>query len=98
MVGFIAEILTGRDGLHDFVGLEFVVNLQGEEISGGSELELGDPVLLVLFDCDLFGTWKVLLLSSHNLNEFFQIFNLLWLKHRSMRKRRIPLTMILIYI
>lgn len=71
--------LTGRDGLHDLVGLDLVVDLKGEEVLGGSELELGDVGLLVLLDSDLLGTWKVLLLFSHNLDEFLQVLNFLGL-------------------
>lgn len=71
--------LTGRDGLHDLVGLDLIINLEGEEVLGGSELELGDVGLLVLLDSDLLGTWKVLLLFSHNLDEFLQVLNFLGL-------------------
>ena len=65
--------------MHDLIGLNLVINLEGEEVSGCSELELGDAVLLVLLDSDLLGTWEVLLLSSHNLDEFLQVLNFLWL-------------------
>ena len=65
--------------MHDLIGLDLVVNLEGEEVSGCSELELSDAVLLVLLDSDLLGTWEVLLLSSHNLDEFLQVLNFLWL-------------------
>lgn len=68
--------------MHDLIGLDLIVNLESEEVSGCSELELGDAVLLVLLDSDLLGTWEVLLLSSHNLDEFLQILNFLWLYTR----------------
>lgn len=68
--------------MHDLIGLDLVVNLEGEEVSGCSELELSDAVLLVLLDSDLLGTWEVLLLSSHNLDEFLQVLNFLWLYTR----------------
>ncbi len=65
--------------MHDLVSLDLVINLKSEEVSGGSQLELCDAVFLVLLDGDLFGTWKTLLLSSHDLNEFLQVLNLLGL-------------------
>jgi hypothetical protein len=65
--------------LHDLIGLDLIIDLEGEEVSGCSELELSDAVLLVLLDSDLLGTWEVLLLSSHNLDEFLQVLNFLWL-------------------
>ena len=66
--------------MHDLVSLVLVINLQGEEVLGSSELELGDTVLLVLLDCDLLSTGEVLLLSSHDLDELLQVFNFLGLK------------------
>ncbi len=65
--------------MHDLLGLDFIVNLESEEVSGCSELELGDAVFLVLLDSDLLGTWEVLLLSSHNLDEFLKVLNFFWL-------------------
>jgi hypothetical protein len=56
--------------LHDLISLDFVVNFKSEEVSGCSQLELGNTVSLVLLDSDLFGTRKTLLLSSHDLDEF----------------------------
>ena len=56
--------------MHDLVSLDLVVNLKSEEVSGCSQLELGNTVSLVLLDSDLFGTRKTLLLSSHDLDEF----------------------------
>lgn len=73
------EYLTGWDGLHDLFSLNLVVNLKGEEVARCSELELSDAVLFVLLDCDLFGTWEILLLISHDLNEFLQVLDFLWL-------------------
>ena len=54
LLGFFLEV--GRDGLHDLVCLDLVIYLKSEEVSGGSQLELGDAVSLVLLDSDLFGT------------------------------------------
>ena len=62
--------VTGWDGLHDLVSLDLVVNLEGEEIARSPELELCDTVLFVLLDSDLLSCWQVLLLSSHDLDEF----------------------------
>ena len=72
--------LTGWDGLHDLVGLDLIINLESEKVSGCSELELSDAVFLVLLDSDLLGTWETLLLSSHNLDEFLQVLNFLGLR------------------
>jgi hypothetical protein len=68
--------------LHDFLCLNLIVHFQSEEVSGGSELELSDAVSFIVLDCDLFGTWQVLLFSSHNLDEFLQVFDFLWLKQK----------------
>ena len=65
--------------MHDFVCLDFIINLEGEEISGSSELELCDAVFLVLLYSNLLGTWKVLLFSSDDLDEFLKILDFLWL-------------------
>ena len=70
------------DALHDLLGLGSVINLEGEEVLGGTKLELGDRVLLVLLDSDLFGLGEVLPLSAHNLDELLQILNLLGLRNR----------------
>lgn len=77
--------------MHDLIGLDLVVNLEGEEVSGCSELELSDAVLLVLLDSDLLGTWEVLLLSSHNLDEFLQVLNFLWLNAKRLIHRPLSL-------
>ena len=65
--------------MHDLIGLDLIINLESEKVSGCSQLELCDAVLLVLLDSDLLGTWEILLLSSHNLDEFLQVLNFLWL-------------------
>jgi hypothetical protein len=65
--------------LHDFIGLNFIVNLEGEEIFGSSELELGNAILLVLLDGDLLSTGETLLFSSHDLDEFLKVLDFLWL-------------------
>ncbi len=67
------------DALHDFFSLRRVVYLQGVQVLGSSKLELGDCVALVLLDGDLFGFGQVLALSPHDLNEFFQVLDFLWL-------------------
>ena len=67
----------GRDGLHDLLGLDLIIDLEGEEVPGGSQLELCDAVSLVLLDSDLLSGGQALLLSTNNLDEFLQIFNLL---------------------
>ena len=67
----------GRDGLHDLLGLDLIIDLEGEEVPGGSQLELCDAVSLVLLDSDLLSGGQALLLSTNNLDEFLQILNLL---------------------
>ena len=66
--------------MHDLLSLYFVVYLECEEISGGSQLELCDAVFLVLLDSDLLGTWKILLLISYDLDEFLQVLDFLGLE------------------
>ena len=75
--------LTGRDGLHDLVGLGAVVDLQGEQVAGGAELELGDWVSLVLLDSDLFRSRQVLVLSAHDPDEFLKVRDFFGLQARS---------------
>ena len=65
--------------MHDLLSFDLIINLESEEVSGCSQLELGDAVPLVLLDSDLFGFWQVLLFMSHDLYEFLQVFNFLWL-------------------
>ena len=72
--------LTWWDRLHNLISLDFIINLESEEVSGCSQLELGDSVSLVLLDSDLFGFGEVLLLSSHNLYEFLEVFDFLGLQ------------------
>ena len=66
-----------RDGLHDLLSLDLIVDLEGEEVARSSQLELSDPVSLVLFDSDLLSTRQVLLLSAHDLDELLQVLDLL---------------------
>ena len=82
------------DGLHDLLGLGGVVNLEGVEVLGRTELELGNGGLLVLLDSDLFSLGKVLLLSSHDLDEFLQVFDFLWLKSKSLDTHTQVLTIV----
>ena len=77
-------VLTGRNGVHDLLSLLLVVNFEGKEILGGSQLELGSVALLVVFNDDFFGFWEVLLLSPHDLDEFLQVLDFLWLWKGSM--------------
>ena len=77
--------LTSWDGLLDFLSPSASVDLEGNEVLGGSELELSDIlVLLILLDDDLLGLGQVLELlavlgSTHDVNELLQILDLLWL-------------------
>ena len=68
------------NALHDLLCLCRVINFEGVQILGGSKLELGDGIFLVLLDSDLFGFGQVLLLSSHDLDELLQVLNLLGLQ------------------
>ena len=72
-------MLTGWNGLHDLVGLHLVVDLQSQQLAWSSELELGGVGLLVLLDGDSVSRWKVLHVSSHDLDEFLQVLDFLWL-------------------
>ncbi len=74
--------LTGRNDLLDSLSLGLVVYFERVEIAGGSELELGDVGLLVLLDGNLLSLREVLLLSPHNLDEFFQILDFLGLQQK----------------
>ena len=69
----------GRNGLHDLLSLNLIVNLEGEEVSRGSQLELCDAVSLVLLDSDLLSAGQGLLLSTDDLDELLQILDLLGL-------------------
>ena len=76
--GFLVGLLlleVWGDGLHDLVSLGDIVDHQSVEVLGSSELELGDVSLLGFLDSDLFGLGKVLLLSSHDLDEYLEVFN-----------------------
>jgi hypothetical protein len=79
--------------LHDLFSLNLVINLESEEITRSSELELGDTVFLVLLDSDLLGTWETLLLSSYDLDEFLQVLNFLGLTNN---QTSIQLTILMI--
>ena len=68
-----------RNGLHDLLSLDLIIDLEGEQVPGGSELELCDAVSLVLLDSDLLGAGQVLLLSTHDLDELLQVLDLLGL-------------------
>ena len=70
---------SGGNALHDLLGLDLVVDLEGEEVSGGSQLELCDAVSLVLLDSDLLSAGEVLLLSAHDLDELLKILDFLGL-------------------
>ena len=76
-------VLTGWDGLHDLLSLVLVVDLQCEQVLGSPELELGGGALLVLLNGDLVSLRQVLLVSSHDLDEFLQVLDFLWLNTRS---------------
>ena len=66
--------------MHNLFSLDLIINLEGEEVFGCSQLELSDAVSLVLLDSDLLGTGEALLLSSHNLDEFLQVLDFLGLQ------------------
>ena len=65
--------------MHDLIGLVLVINLQGQQVFWGSKLELGGVGLLVLLDGDSVSIWEVLVISSHDLDEFLQVLDFLWL-------------------
>ena len=77
-----------RNALHDLVGFGRVVDFERVEVLGSAQLELGDVGLLVLLDSDLIGLGKVLLLSSHDLDELFEVFDFLWLEECQNRKKK----------
>ena len=68
---------SGRDGLHNLLSLDLIIDLEGEEVARSSQLELSDPVSLVLLDSDLLSAGEVLLLSAHDLDELLQVLDLL---------------------
>jgi hypothetical protein len=53
----------------------------------GSELELGDVGLLVLLDGDSVSGWQMLVISSHDLDEFLQVLDFLWLYSNTINER-----------
>ena len=67
----------GRDGLQDFISLDLVVDLHGQEVLRGPQLEFCDAVSLVLLDSDLLSHGEALVLPAENLDELLQILNLL---------------------
>ena len=73
-------LLTWWDRLHDLVSLGLVINLEGEQVPGSSELELGGGALSVLLDGDSVGGGQVLLLASHDLDELLEVFDFLGLQ------------------
>ena len=79
-------LLTGRNRVHDLLSLLLVVDFKGKEIFWSSQLELGSVALLVFFNDDFFGFWEVLLLSPHDLNEFLQVLDFLWLKKQESQR------------
>ena len=85
---FLLEI--GRNALHDLLSFGRVVDLKSVEVLRSTQLELGDGGLLVLLDSDLFGLGKVLLLSSHDLDEFLQVLDFLWL-HNTQNDRKLTI-------
>ena len=72
-------LLTGWNGVHDFLSFLLVINLKSKKVLWSSQLELGGVGLLVVFNDDFFSFWQVLLLSSHNLDEFLQVLDFPWL-------------------
>ena len=75
-------LLTSWDGLLDLVSSVSAVDLEGDEVLGRPQLELGDVTLLALLNSDLLGLGQVLLvvlITSHDLNEVLQVFDFLWL-------------------
>ena len=75
---FLLEVW--RNALHDFLSFGRVVYFEGIKVLGRAELEFGDGGLFVLLDSDLFSLGEVLLLSSHDLDELFEVFDFLGLK------------------
>jgi len=84
------ERLTWWNGLHDLLSLVLIVDLQSQQVLGGSQLELGGVGLLVLLDGDSVCVWKVLLLSSHDFDEFLEVLYFLWLNKMCQQKHYQP--------
>ena len=81
--------------MHDLLGLVFVVDLESEEVLWSSQLEFGGVALPVLLDGDSVGLWEMLLLSSHDLNEFLQVLDFLWLyKETNKNEHETPLIVV----
>ena len=64
--------------MHDFLSLVLVINFEGKEIFWSSELEFGGLALLVLLDNNSISGWEILLFSSHDLDEFFEVLDFFW--------------------
>jgi hypothetical protein len=71
--------------LHDLVSSNFVINLEGQELLWSSELELGGVSSLVLLDSDSISIWQMLVISSHDLDEFLQVLDFLWLHSNTIK-------------
>ena len=56
--------------MHDLVSFIFIVNFEGEKVFWSSQLELGDVGLFILLDGDSVCSGKMLMISSHDLDEF----------------------------
>jgi len=84
---WLSIVLTGWDRLHDLLGLVLVVDLEREQVLGSSKLELGRGRLLVLLNGDLVSLGQVLLVSSHDLDEFLQVLDFLWLHTESIHTK-----------
>ena len=69
---------AGWNRVHDLLSFFLIINFEGKKILWSSKLELGGVGLLVVFNDDFLGFWKMLLLSSHNLDEFLKILDFLW--------------------
>ena len=65
--------------MHDFLSLLLVINLESKKVLWSSQLELGGVALLVLLDGDSVGLWKMVLLSSHDLDKILKVLDFLWL-------------------
>ena len=84
------ERLTWWNGLHDLLSIVLIVDLQSQQVLGGSQLELGGVGILVLLDGDSVCVWKVLLLSSHDFDEFLEVLYFLWLNKMCQQKHYQP--------
>ena len=76
---FIVLLEIWWDRLDDLFSLVGVVNFESNQVFWGSELELGNAILSVFLDGDLFSAGQVLLFSSHDFDEVLQILDFLGL-------------------